>query len=135
MGSVHSDFRTTESFSLGASIPLGVIFYGIFCFTLGRVLGEPAFAGMVLGYLGYDGTHYAVHHFRQATWEAQQGLRTKSEFLSTMSHEIRTPLNAVIGMTHLMLHNEPRSDQKEDLGVLLFSATLPMGTNTLVSGK
>ena len=31
-------------------------------------------------------------------------------------------LNAVIGMTHLMLHNEPRSDQKEDLGVLLFSA-------------
>ena len=67
-------------------------------------------------------SHRFAHHFRQATWQAQQGLRSKSEFLSTMSHEIRTPLNAVIGMTHLMLRNEPREDQKEDLGVLLFSA-------------
>ena len=60
--------------------------------------------------------------FRQATEEAQQGLRSKSEFLSTMSHEIRTPLNAVIGMTHLLLNHDPREDQKEDLDVLLFSA-------------
>jgi signal transduction histidine kinase/ActR/RegA family two-component response regulator len=67
-------------------------------------------------------SHRFAHNFRHATWLAQQGLRTKSEFLSTMSHEIRTPLNAVIGMTHLMLHNDPRSDQKEDLSVLLFSA-------------
>jgi len=67
-------------------------------------------------------SHRFAHNFRQATWQAQQGLRTKSEFLSTMSHEIRTPLNAVIGMTHLMLRNDPRSDQKADLGVLLFSA-------------
>ena len=67
-------------------------------------------------------SHRFAHHFRQATWQAQQGLRTKSEFLSTMSHEIRTPLNAVIGMTHLMLRNDPRADQREDLGVLLFSA-------------
>ncbi len=39
-----------------------------------------------------------------------------------MSHEIRTPLNAVIGMTHLLLGSKPRTDQKEDLDVLLFSA-------------
>jgi signal transduction histidine kinase/CheY-like chemotaxis protein len=68
-------------------------------------------------------SHRFAHNFRQATYQAQQGLRSKSEFLSTMSHEIRTPLNAVIGMTHLMLGNNPRTDQKEDLGVLLFSAT------------
>ena len=67
-------------------------------------------------------SHRFAHTFRQATWQAQQGLRTKSEFLSTMSHEIRTPLNAVIGMTHLMIRNDPRTDQKEDLDVLLFSA-------------
>jgi signal transduction histidine kinase len=67
-------------------------------------------------------SHRFAQSFRQATEQAQQGLRSKSEFLSTMSHEIRTPLNAVIGMTHLLLNHDPREDQKEDLGVLLFSA-------------
>jgi signal transduction histidine kinase/CheY-like chemotaxis protein len=67
-------------------------------------------------------SHRFAETFKKAAIQAQQGLRTKSEFLSTMSHEIRTPLNAVIGMTHLLLRNEPRTDQKEDLGVLLFSA-------------
>jgi signal transduction histidine kinase/CheY-like chemotaxis protein len=67
-------------------------------------------------------SHRFAHTFKQATLQAQQGLKAKSEFLSTMSHEIRTPLNAVIGMTHLLLRHDPRTDQKEDLGVLLFSA-------------
>lgn len=67
-------------------------------------------------------SHRFAHTFQKATFLAQQGLKAKSEFLSTMSHEIRTPLNAVIGMTHLLLRQDPREDQKEDLGVLLFSA-------------
>lgn len=67
-------------------------------------------------------SHRFAHSFKRATFQAQQGLKAKSEFLSTMSHEIRTPLNAVIGMTHLLLRHDPRADQKEDLGVLLFSA-------------
>lgn len=53
---------------------------------------------------------------------AEQGLKAKSEFLSTMSHEIRTPLNSVIGMSHLLLKNDPRPDQIEQLDVMLFSA-------------
>jgi signal transduction histidine kinase len=67
-------------------------------------------------------SHRFAETFHRATYLAQQGLRAKSEFLSTMSHEIRTPLNAVIGMTHLLLRNSPRADQENDLGVLLFSA-------------
>lgn len=59
---------------------------------------------------------------QQAKIQAEEGLKAKSEFLSTMSHEIRTPLNSVIGMSHLMLKNNPRTDQKEQLDVLLFSA-------------
>jgi CheY-like chemotaxis protein/two-component sensor histidine kinase len=39
-----------------------------------------------------------------------------------MSHEIRTPLNSVIGMSHLLLRNNPREDQVEHMDVMLFSA-------------
>lgn len=54
--------------------------------------------------------------------QAEQGLKAKSEFLSTMSHEIRTPLNSVIGTANLMLQSNPTETQKEYLDVLLFSA-------------
>lgn len=72
-------------------------------------------------------SHRFAFTLNQAADQARQGLRTKSEFLSTMSHEIRTPLNAVIGMAHLLLHNKPREDQKADLDVLLFSANNLLG--------
>jgi CheY-like chemotaxis protein len=43
-------------------------------------------------------------------------------FISVMSHEIRTPLNAVIGMSHLLLDENPLESQKENLSILKFSA-------------
>lgn len=67
-------------------------------------------------------SHRVSFGLKKARTEAEQGLKSKSEFLSTMSHEIRTPLNAVIGMSHLLLKNNPRNDQKEQLDVMLFSA-------------
>ena len=54
--------------------------------------------------------------------KVEKSSHAKSEFLSTMSHEIRTPLNAVIGMSDLLIMGNPRSDQKENLDVLKFSA-------------
>lgn len=53
---------------------------------------------------------------------AESATRAKSEFLSIMSHEIRTPLNAVIGMSHLLLEDEPKPGQLENLRTLRFSA-------------
>lgn len=62
-----------------------------------------------------------------ANEKAELALQAKTEFLSMMSHEIRTPLNAIIGMTHILLQEEPREDQVENLDVLDFS-----GKNLLV---
>jgi sterol desaturase/sphingolipid hydroxylase (fatty acid hydroxylase superfamily) len=45
------------------SIPLAVIFYTLFYFVFGPVYASPAFAGLITGYLIYDMTHYAIHHY------------------------------------------------------------------------
>ncbi|MBB5438834.1 PAS domain S-box-containing protein [Pedobacter sp. AK017] len=57
----------------------------------------------------------------EAKEQALQLSEAKEMFLSVMSHEIRTPLNAVIGMTHLLIENDPRASQIEDLNILKFS--------------
>ncbi len=45
------------------SIPLALLFYFLFDNILGSRFLPPFFAGFILGYLAYDLTHYAVHHF------------------------------------------------------------------------
>ena len=67
---VHHEYPSDKDrlvMPLGFSIPLGILIYVAIYFTIGQLYGEAIFAGLVLGYLGYDGTHYAVHHFRQKT--------------------------------------------------------------------
>ncbi|TDE14874.1 response regulator [Dyadobacter psychrotolerans] len=54
---------------------------------------------------------------------AKQATQAKSDFLSMMSHEIRTPLNGIVGIVHLMLQEELRTDfQRELVGTLKFSS-------------
>ncbi|MDQ7947742.1 MAG: PAS domain S-box protein [Pedobacter sp.] len=57
----------------------------------------------------------------EAREQALQLSEAKEMFLSVMSHEIRTPLNAIIGMTHLLLDNQPKPSQIDDLNILKFS--------------
>jgi PAS domain S-box-containing protein len=63
----------------------------------------------------------------EAKEKAEAAAQARAQFLSMMSHEIRTPMNGVIGITHLLLQEDPRPDQLEHLHTLRFA-----GENLLV---
>lgn len=63
-----------------------------------------------------------AHSLRKAKDAAETASKAKTDFLSTISHEIRTPLNAVVGISHFLINENPREDQKESLESLQFSA-------------
>ncbi|MBX3204199.1 MAG: sterol desaturase family protein [Labilithrix sp.] len=68
---VHHDYPNDGDrlvMPLLTSAPLAVIFYSLFYVAFGGMrYAEPFYAGFTLGYLAYDGTHYAVHHFKQTS--------------------------------------------------------------------
>ena len=116
IGSQYALMSTVAIFIVVVSIILE--YYGI---------AAPQKALLFVGYISFFFCQSLILSFRfaftlkQAKEEAEMGLKIKAEFLSTMSHEIRTPLNSILGMTHLMLREAPRPDQREHLDILLFS--------------
>ena len=57
----------------------------------------------------------------RAKEEAEAASEAKAKFLSVISHEIRTPLNALLGISNLLLRQNPRFDQEENLKLLKLS--------------
>lgn len=118
--------RPGSVYSLTSSISLMIVF-AISLFHYWGVIPQL----QVITFIGYVSffflqslvlSHRVSFALKSAQKQAEQGFTAKSEFLSTMSHEIRTPLNSVIGMSHLLLKNNPRDDQREQLDVIIFSA-------------
>lgn len=67
---VHHDYPQDVDrlvMPLGASIPLAVVFYFVFHALLGDALADFAFAGFGIGYLAYDGIHFATHHWKMSS--------------------------------------------------------------------
>ncbi len=80
------------------------------------------------GYLGHLWQYHDITREKrenqkldEAKQEAEKASNAQADFLSTMSHEIRTPLNSVIGIAHILLDQNPRSDQLENLRALKFA--------------
>lgn len=63
---VHHDYPSDSRRLVmppSVSIPLALLFYFLFKAIIGDVSVFPFFAGFLTGYLFYDITHYAIHHF------------------------------------------------------------------------
>jgi 4-hydroxysphinganine ceramide fatty acyl 2-hydroxylase len=70
---VHHDYPSDSRRLVmppSVSVPLALIFYILFYYLLGSTYVAPFFVGFLTGYLFYDMTHYAVHHFnmRSKLW-------------------------------------------------------------------
>lgn len=53
-----------------------------------------------------------ITHLLDLQKAAQAANEAKSRFLSVISHEIRTPLNAILGLTDLLIHDNPKRDEQ-----------------------
>lgn len=63
---VHHDWPNDKLrlvFPPAISLPLALLFWGIYTAVFGAVDRYAAFAGLTTGYLAYDMIHYATHHF------------------------------------------------------------------------
>jgi len=63
---VHHDYPSDSKRLVmppSVSLPLAILFFFIFRITLGEYMMLPFFSGFILGYLFYDISHYAIHHF------------------------------------------------------------------------
>lgn len=60
--------------------------------------------------------------YKIAKEEAENAAHAKEEFLAHMSHEMRTPLNAVLGLVHLLLQQEPKKENLDNLNTMKIAA-------------
>jgi 4-hydroxysphinganine ceramide fatty acyl 2-hydroxylase len=67
------------------SIPLALLFYVLFYYLLGSTYIQPFFVGFLTGYLLYDMTHYAVHHFNMHNkfWLAIKNHHMRHHYLNS----------------------------------------------------
>ena len=85
-------------------------------------------SGTLMPLLDRDGTRRGFLKIMFDNTEIEQmkvterAAQAKQDFLAHMSHEIRTPLHAVLGLTTLLLNQNPSPQQLENLQTLKFSA-------------
>lgn len=68
--------------------------------------------------------NYFEKELAKAKEIAEHSVRVKERFVANISHEIRTPMNAILGLSKILLKNNPDLKQKEYLGAIKTSADI-----------
>ncbi len=95
---VHHDYPSDSKRLVmppSVSVPLAILFYGMFTLILGPINVSAFFVGFILGYLAYDMTHYAVHHFNMHNkfWLAIKNHHMKHHYMdSTKGFGVSSPV-------------------------------------------
>jgi sterol desaturase/sphingolipid hydroxylase (fatty acid hydroxylase superfamily) len=95
------------------SLPLAAIFYVLFTLILGLEFVSPFFVGFLFGYLFYDLTHYAIHHFNMHNkfWLAIKNHHMKHHYQDpAKGFGVSTPLWDIIIGTNFL-----RSKEKKEI--------------------
>ena len=68
--------------------------------------------------------NYFEKELAKAKEIAEHSVKVKERFVANISHEIRTPMNAILGLSKILLKNNPDLKQKEYLGAIKTSADI-----------
>ncbi len=112
---VHHDYPSDSRRLVmppSVSIPLATLFYFLFSFLLGNIFVLPFFAGFLTGYLFYDITHYAVHHFNMHSkfWLAIKNHHIKHHYQDPdKGYGVSSPIWDYIFRTHYISKEEQKA--------------------------
>lgn len=112
---VHHDYPSDSKRLVmppSVSIPLAILFYFLFYYLIGNIFVFPFFAGFLTGYLFYDITHYAVHHFNMHSkfWLAIKHHHIKHHFQDpAKGYGVSSPVWDIIFGTSFNKKEEPKS--------------------------
>ena len=105
---VHHDYPNDSKRLVmppAVSLPLAIIFYILFRMILGTSFVAPFFVGFLTGYLFYDLTHYAIHHFNMHNkyWLAIKNHHMKHHYQdASKGFGVSTPLWDIIVGTNFL---------------------------------
>ena len=118
---VHHDYPSDSKRLVmppSVSLPLATIFYLLFTIILGVSFVAPFFVGFLIGYLFYDISHYAIHHFNMhgKIWLAIKNHHMKHHYQDpAKGFGVSTPLwDIIIGTNFLQNKNKKEINPQEN---------------------